>query len=320
MKPTLILLMMIIIVKSNEEILESTHYDYQQGIGKIIQNYHYVHFNINITALRETYANIRTSYAILSHRHQLQNSNLLKQTEILIMEISQNLQQIIPTNGRFKRGLLNGIGTAIKYVFGNPDANDLEKINKYLEEYEKQRYEDIITINKTITILNTIGNNMNMNTDVINKNLLNISKTLNGHREEFNIFEAVVTLIIQEQHFLDLINKIRRSFIFSEQIFNLEVLTYDQLQEIKIHLLKIYSQKELIFHYHNLLDFRFTQGSIVCINDSIIYTLKIPILNPIDFSLFQKLATINNNNQTEIITTPWKLTGLLLKLSANKCL
>ena len=57
-----------------------------------------------------------------------------------------------------------------------------------------------------------------------------------------------------------LLNKIKRSFIFSEQLFDLEILTYDQVLDIRVHLLAIYSQKMLILDYHNLLDFRFAQG------------------------------------------------------------
>ena len=87
-------------------------------------------------------------------------------------------------------------------------------------------------------------------------------------------------------------------------MFNLEILSHEQISHVKSHLLELYSQKELIVHYHNLIEFRFAQGSIVTIHDSIIYTLKIPILIPIEFSLFQRLATINYSNQSEIITTP----------------
>ena len=36
-------------------------------------------------------------------------------------------------------------------------------------------------------------------------------------------------------------------------------------------------------------------------------------------SLFQRLATIDKNNQTEIIVIPWKLIRSLVKLYANKC-
>ena len=40
---------------------------------------------------------------------------------------------------RTKRGLINGLDTAIKYIFGNPDANDLEKINNYLNSLQHQQ-------------------------------------------------------------------------------------------------------------------------------------------------------------------------------------
>ena len=76
-------------------------------------------------------------------------------------------------------------------------------------------------------------------------------------------------------------------------MFNLEILTHEQISRVKSHLSEFHSPKALILHYHNLLDFRFVQGSIVTTHNSIIYTIKIPILNPIEFSLFQRLSIIN---------------------------
>ena len=143
-------------------------------------------------------------------------------------------------------------------------------------------------------------------------------ETVNDQTLQSNLFEAVMTLITQEQHFLGLLNKIKRSLIFNEQLYDLELLTYHQISDIRAHLLAIYSQKELILHYHNLLDFRFAQGSIAFTQNLIVYTIKIPILNTIEFSLYQRLAIINYNNQTEVITTPWSLTGSSIKLFANK--
>ena len=102
-------------------------------------------------------------------------------------------------------------------------------------------------------------------------------------------------------------------------MFNLEILSHEQISHVKSHLLELYPQKELILHYHNLLNFRFAQGSIVTIHDSIIYTLKILILNPIKFSLFQRFARINYRNQSEIITTPWKLLKRPMKIFSHKC-
>ena len=328
MKTGLIMILLTILVKSNEIDEHSTHYDHHHGIGRIIQNFHHVHFHINITTLKHTCNHIRDSYIALSSELKLQvkelsssrlESNLLKQAELLYEESYQNLQQISPANIRLKRGLINGLGTAIKYIFGNPDANDLNRINNYLNLLGNQQQEDMIVLNKSVTIISKISKSINNNTEIIIRNLGNISSALGQQKEKLNVFEAAVTLIIQEQNFLGLLGKIKRSFIFSDQIFDLEMLTYKQIADILTHLLGIYSRKELIMHYYNLLDFRFAQGSIVCIHDLIIYTLKIPILNPIEFSLFQRLSIINNINQTEIFTTPWRLIGPLIKLSAQKC-
>ena len=114
-----------------------------------------------------------------------------------------------------------------------------------------------------------------------------------------NLCEAVMILITPEQYFLGLLNKIKRSFIFNEQLFDFEILTYDQISDIRVRLLAIY----LILHYHNLLDFRSAQGSIAFTQNLIVYTIKIPILNPIKFSVYQRLSIINYNNQTHIIIT-----------------
>ena len=65
-------------------------------------------------------------------------------------------------------------------------------------------------------------------------------KTVNYQTFQSNLFEAVMTLITQEQHFLGLLNKIKRSFILNEQLFDLELLSYDQISDIRVHLLAIY--------------------------------------------------------------------------------
>ena len=144
--------------------------------------------------------------------------------------------------------------------------------------------------------MNKISRAINNNTETINRNLQNLADSLHDENTRHDLFQPVVTLIVQEQHFLTFLGKIKRLFVFTEEMFNLEILTHEQTSNVKSHLSELYSPKELILHYHNLLDFRFVQGSIVTIHDSIIYIIKIPILNPIEFSLFQRLAIINQYN------------------------
>ena len=223
MKTALILMHIALLVESSEINQNKTHYDYQQGIGRIVGSYHYLHFNIDVTTLLKTFKHITASYVILSKHGELKESSLLKQAEILCNEIHQNLQIIMPSNMRTKRGLINGLGTAIKYIFGNPDANDLEKINNYLNSLQHQQQENVFTLNKSLSVINTISAQINNNTNIINENLKDMWKTVNDQTLQSNLFQAVMILITQEQHFLGLLNKIKRSFIFNEQLFDLEI-------------------------------------------------------------------------------------------------
>ena len=132
-------------------------------------------------------------------------------------------------------------------------------------QQQQQQNEDILVFNKSISVFNKITNDINNNTEIINKNLHNLANILNEQNTRFDLFETVITVIIQEQNFLNLLGKIKWSFVFSEEMFNLEILSPKQISHVKSHLLELYSEKELILHYHNLLDFRFAQGSIVTI-------------------------------------------------------
>ncbi|KAI4475557.1 hypothetical protein M0804_014237 [Polistes exclamans] len=49
------------------------------------------------------------------------------------------------------------------------------------------------------------------------------------------------------------------------------------------------------------------------------YTLKISILNLIELTFVQRLAIINNNNQTKIVTKTGKFIRPLIRLSAKDC-
>ena len=114
MKTALILSLVSLLVECSEINQNKTHYDYQQGTGRIVGSYHYLYFNIDFTTLLKSFKHITASYLILSNHGELKESSLLKQAEILCNEMHQNLQIIMPLNMRTKRGLINGLGTAIK--------------------------------------------------------------------------------------------------------------------------------------------------------------------------------------------------------------
>ena len=60
-----------LLVESSEINQNKTYYDYQQGTGRIVGSYHYLHFNIDVTRLLKTFEHITASYVILSKHGEL---------------------------------------------------------------------------------------------------------------------------------------------------------------------------------------------------------------------------------------------------------
>ena len=60
-----------LLVESSEINQNKRHYDYRQGIGRIVGSYHYLHFNIDVTTLLKTFKHITASYVILSNHGEL---------------------------------------------------------------------------------------------------------------------------------------------------------------------------------------------------------------------------------------------------------
>ena len=75
---------------------------------------------------------------------------------------------------------------------------------------QHQEQENVFTLNKLISVINTISQQINNNTNIINENLKDMWKTINDQPLQSNLFEAVMTLINQEKHFLGLLNKNKR--------------------------------------------------------------------------------------------------------------
>ena len=55
--------------------------------------------------------------------------------------------------------------------------------------------------------MNKISRAINNNTETINRNLKNLADSLHDQNTRLDLFEAVVTLIVQEQHFFNFFRK-----------------------------------------------------------------------------------------------------------------
>lgn len=105
--------------------------------------------------------------------------------EILRKEVSvikAKIKTIMPfQSNRTKRGLINGVGTVYKWLFGLMDDNDREEILEHLKYAEINEHNVINTINKQVTINSHFNDSLKTLKEIIESDRNKIDKSI----EEF---------------------------------------------------------------------------------------------------------------------------------------
>lgn len=226
----------------------------------------------------------------------------IRNLENTCLEIEDLLSKL--KNKREKRSLFNGVGTAIKYITGNPDNDDLVEINKNINSlYENQ--EKII---KQIDKYNSFANHVTERYLADLKSLQNnINATAALLRNVSNVLET--QLLLQYNSYLSMkiltiLRTIERtiSLAFSG-IVNLEIISNSELGKIADHLRIIYKESELLswdnIHPYKILEF--SKLRVISINDIITCMLYIPILKT---SLYQYSQIYPLPNSQEVVLIP----------------
>lgn len=186
---------------------------------------------------------------------------------------------------RKKRALINMLGTAIKYIAGNPDNEDLELIDKSLKELESNQEKQINInslyqdrINKITVSLKLIDLELAMKNNQTSKNTMDL--------EFVNLIfntDNIVKLLedIEEQVAFAKMNLLNKNILSDPE----KILIFNQLREqgMKIELLD-----EALQYATTSLSFG---------NNRIILLIKIPKLHEEPFDLL-RLETVNFNGST----------------------
>lgn len=125
---------------------------------------HYFHIKPienEIELLQNQYSRVKStieSYSFSSYFVELDNFNraLLYQ----LKSVEQKFNAISP-NKRIKRGLINGLGSIIKGITGNLDANDAKRYDQAIRDLEDNQKEVIQNLNKEISLTSKIIENFN---------------------------------------------------------------------------------------------------------------------------------------------------------------
>uniref|UniRef100_A0A1W7R5Z2 Retrovirus-related env polyprotein from transposon gypsy n=1 Tax=Aedes albopictus TaxID=7160 RepID=A0A1W7R5Z2_AEDAL len=226
---------------------------------------------INLTNIEIT-VNLLTNVV-----HQKTNNHLTEIAKYKMKELYSNLVEIKPRNHRERRSL-ESIGTAWKWVAGNPDAEDLRIINKTMNE--------LITSNNEQYQVN----------EQLNNRLNTITRTINGIIESKVknriILDEMETIIIIMK--IDVINKlledIAEAVILSKlTVTSNKILSLNEIFIIKKILEEQGIQTDLPDEALNLV-----QPSVAVNDHTLLYIINVPQMSKEEGSIVRIVPTPKN--------------------------
>lgn len=210
---------------------------------KIIDNFKKIIHTINITEYKITQTNIE------------ENLNLLKQDGKFIIkplyntlthnfEILKRKINALRPHSKSKRGLVNALGTGLKYLAGTMDVNDEQEIKNQLDSITQNNKNLIVENNKQVAINDQISNQIKNITLQINNQQKQIYEFLNNFQtqkgniilkleDEINYIQRVYQINYNIDLLKNHIDDIEQIIILSKLgILSKNILTNQELESI----------------------------------------------------------------------------------------
>lgn len=222
---------------------------------KIIQNYTKIIHQVNISQYEENIQKIQTT--IKKSEFEIPNSLRFK-LQHLIDEYQSLTPHIV-----HKRGLLNFLGGALKFITGTMDNDDAEDIANHFKTVQLNEHNIIKNYNKQIQIneqiakeLENITNHINENQNLIINKINNLQFKLN--KLERKIVESDIIREISEniETVINHIKNIKEIVMLSRlEVLSRDLLTIQEIKENNITLENLRDIKICVALYNEILLF-----------------------------------------------------------------
>lgn len=192
------------------------------GTAKIRTGYHRVIHTIDLEAIEanlDYIKNIASNISIINH--------LRDTVDFKLQSAYKKLHHIKPK--KYKRGLINGLGTIIKLIAGNPDQDDLDIINSNLESIEHSENNISANQNAQVIINSEIQKSVNKMTETLKK----IENQIGNQIKFVKIEMEQVNLIFNLDVIIKLLEDIEEQITFARSnLLNKNILTANETEYI----------------------------------------------------------------------------------------
>lgn len=294
----------------------------QLGNAQIATHYHdFLHF-VDIEPIRKETETLQINCdrlhvlsKNLTHSHQLLIKNPLALLRYQLDLLRNKLNSL--HLARSKRGLINGLGTVIKYITGNLDAKDGERYEKHIAQIERNQFKISNAINKQLSISYNIINRYNRTINIINNNMETLHKAINdteqnlkGFGDAFIIAEGIKYATAVSSMLLSFVSELDIDLTFARNgILNPSLLTIDELKSIHDHLAEIY-QPNMMLHvsaneFHKYISV--TKTKVLLIGTKFTFILQVPIMDPAVYVYYHLYPAPNKNHTIILPPSPYLL-------------
>lgn len=275
------------------------------GPSRVVNGYHALTHHYDLTELIKKTQDLQVTYSqtllnIQEDRSEFENTELLRNTiNATIHTIERKLNNVhLPLSTRprkTKRGLINGIGSIIKFVTGNLDAQDEERYDKIINQIQtsQQDLQSQVQLQYSINEATQQNFNKTMATIAHNnqeiKNELAFWKTQNPKYSRLN--EARSILEHQQMSFnflLNVIQDIESSIVACRTgILHPSVISADTLYQELSRLSFFYKDRFPDFENQNLFEVQsYLKVKCYITAEEIIYFLDIPLMDPNRYNMY----------------------------------
>lgn len=249
------------------------------------------------------------------HYHELENYNNL--IRFYFKSVQDKLNNVYSNKiNRNKRGLINGLGSTLKFITGNMDSDDANRINKILRDLKVNEFKLQSQISNQYSLneelikqFNFSVQNVQHNEQILKNKIIELSHEINQNSIDIELLQTkdlYNQLILMYNAVLNMLTEIENSITFCAigAMHPSIIKASDLLKELQK--LKPFYNNELplpvtidnIINYQSLI-------SVHCLfdNSKIHYFLKIPIEYDIKFKLYylEPLPTLIENEYFTII-------------------
>lgn len=255
----------------------------------IIDNYTKILHIVNLTKYTDTLETLYQNFHLLNLNPKETNYQMLNRE---LSNLQHNLNSLIPdlyNNKRERRGLVNVIGKAMKFITGTMDNEDSEEIYKHLENLDTNSKQLIDQVNKQVIINDNLIKTLTDMANSVNEQQTKIRSYLSRLENETS---KIIMMSTQSKFILEMYADI---MTVNRQVEKLKDIVLLSRLDVLAH--DIFSQNEIEIYNVSAEKMPFIKNSVIFKNDLLILVVLIP--NFASEKYFNALIIPSPNGQNE---------------------